>query len=123
MNKADIKARIAATANPKPILCKSVPEWGDFYIRPGIVGDIEEHDPNITQKERVALGIANSICDESGALVFDKGMPEDMAVLMGLPNSLTAKLSRAVDDMTVNTTEKAQELGNDSPPETASSST
>ena len=123
MNKADIKARIAATAHPKPRLCKDVPEWGEFYIRPAVVGDIDDAGPDVDQRTRVATGVANSVCDENGELVFDRKNADDMAVLLGLPNSLIAKLSRAIDGSTVNTTERAQELGNDSPPETASSST
>ena len=112
MNKNDIRARIAATANPKPRLVDSIPEWGDFYIRPAVVGDIEDAGPEVDQRTRVAIGVANSVCDETGALVFDRKNPEDMAVLLGLPNSLIAKLSQAIDGSSVNTTEKAQELGN-----------
>ena len=123
MSAADISSRVAATANPKPRLVTSIREWGDFYVRPGVVGDIDEIGSLPDQKTRVAVGVAKSVCDADGNPIFDRNDPADMAVLMGLPNSLVSRLNSVLEEANVSSTEKAVDLGNGSPPATASSST
>ena len=123
MTKDDIRARITATANPRPTLVTDIPEWGDIYVKPSLVGDIDEVAEGIDQRTRIAIGIAKSICNAEGELVFDQKNPEDLAVLKSLPTHLIARLNKAVEAQNVSTEERAKELGNVSPPATDSSST
>lgn len=123
MSAADIKSRFAATANPKPRLVESIKEWGPFYLRPSVVSDYDDVGSIPDYKTKIAVGIAKSVCDADGKPVFDRNDPADMAVLMGLPNSLIERLNAVLAESSVSTVEKAADLGNGSPLATATSST
>lgn len=110
MNREELKAKILATARPRPVPV-NVPEWGDVFVRPLLVGEIENMSADADPKLQTARGIARMLCDEGGELIFDPADPTDLFAINGLP---AASLSRINDAMEhINGMGKAaEELGN-----------
>lgn len=121
MSREDIRARIRATANPKPVLVTDIPAWGPFYVKLATVNEIEEVPEAMDQRTRVAWGIASSICDEDGVLVYDRRNDADLAELRGLPTTLIGQLNTRISEINATSFEAATDLGNGSAPEIASS--
>ncbi|AMM23164.1 hypothetical protein [Variovorax sp. PAMC 28711] len=121
MNKADLKARILATANPKPSPIE-VDGWGTVYVKPLTVGDIESFNDDTDPKLKAARSIARVLCDEGGELLFDPQSPEDLFAINRLPLSAISVINGAVEKLNATTEAEAIDLGNVSPPATDSSS-
>jgi hypothetical protein len=119
--KEAIKARILATANPKPIPIPNLPEWGDIYIKRLTVGDIETTAAEIAPSLRTARGIARVLCDASGELVFDPENIDDLTSINSLPSEAVSHIHAAMDKANASTEQEAKALGNASPPGIASS--
>lgn len=122
MDKAALRARILATANPKPMPIE-VAAWGTVYIKPLTVGDIESFSSDVDPALKAARSIARVLCDEHGELIFDPTSAEDLFAINGLRMDSLKAINDAVERMNVSTQEAADDLGNGSPPATASSST
>jgi len=120
MTRDELRAKVLATANPKPFPV-DVPEWGDVYVRPLLVEEIEAMSSDDDPKLRTARGIARMLCDESGALLFDDKSPEDLFAIGRLRASSLNKIHEAMEKVTATSKEAAIDLGNVSLPETASS--
>ena len=122
MDKAALRARILATANPKPMPV-DVPAWGTVYVKPLTVGDIEAFSNDVDPALKAARSIARVLCDEHGELIFDATSAEDLFAINGLPMDALRSINQAVEKLNVSTQEAAVDLGNGSPPATDSSST
>lgn len=122
MNKADLRARILATADPKPTSIE-VDGWGTVYVKPLTVGDIESFSVDTDPALKAARSIARVLCDEAGELIFDPQSAEDLFAINRLPLSAISVINGAVEKMNASTEEAAINLGNVSPPATGSSST
>lgn len=122
MNKAELRAKILATANPKPTPI-DVPEWGRVFAKPLLVGDIESFSEDADPALKTARSLARVLCDESGELLFDPTSAEDLFSINRLPLSSIKAVNAAVEKMNASSADEATELGNVSPPATDSSST
>lgn len=122
MDKAALRERILATANPKPSPVE-VEGWGTVYVKPLTVGDIESFNSDTDPALKAARSIARVLCDEHGELIFDANSPEDLFAINRLPLNSISVINGAVDRLNGNSEEAAVDLGNVSPPATVSSST
>jgi len=111
VTKDELRAKILATSNPKPMPV-DVPEWGGVFVRPLLVGEIEANSADTDPKLNMARGIARMLCDENGELLFDASNPTDLFAINGLRASTLSKINAAMDAVNVTTVEGAQELGN-----------
>ncbi|HWT21698.1 MAG TPA: hypothetical protein VN280_22580 [Variovorax sp.] len=122
MTRDELRAKILATASPKPVPI-NVPEWGDVYVRPLLVGEIESMSSDADPKLQTARGIARMLCDQSGELLFDATNAEDLFAINRLRASSLNRIHAAMEEMNLSDATKAADLGNASPPATDSSST
>lgn len=84
-------AALAATP-PKPI---TLPGIGACFKRALYVTDVVEADEirakrktdglPVDHKTNVCIGLAQTICDDQGALIFDPADPQDLALLSSIP--------------------------------------
>lgn len=112
MNKAELRAKILATSNPKPVAVE-VPEWGDgIFVRPLLVGEVEALGADVDPKLRAARGVARMLCDENGELLFDPESTEDLFAINGLRASSLSRINAAMEKVNASTAEEAQGLGN-----------
>ncbi len=81
---ADLRARILASANPKPVPVDTT-LWGRVWVRILTCADVEEVKSKPDDKMRIARGVARVLCDESGVLLFDPGSEDDVAAVASLP--------------------------------------
>jgi hypothetical protein len=119
MSKQALRDRILATASPKPVPV-NIPEWGDVYVKPLLVGEIEAMSEDADPKLQTARGIARMLCDASGELLFDVNSATDLFAINRLPASSLNRINSAMEAMN-GTNRPVGELGNVSPPGTASS--
>lgn len=119
MSKQALRDKILATASPKPVPV-NIPEWGDVYVKPLLVGEVESMAEDADPKLKTARGIARMLCDAGGDLIFDANAPEDLFAINRLPASSLNRINTAMEAMN-GTTESLVDLGNASPPGTASS--
>ena len=117
-----LRARVLATASPKPMPV-DVPEWGDVYVRPLLVGDVETKTEGADPKLETARHVARLLCDVNGDLLFDVNSAEDLFAINRLKASSLALIYNAVEKVAPTTAEGLEALGNGSPPATDSSST
>jgi len=122
MNKQELRAKILATANPKPSPIE-VDGWGTVYIKPLLVGDIESFSSDTDPALKAARSIARVLCDESGELLFDPSNVEDLFAINRLPLDAISVINAAVEKTNASATSEAIDLGNVSLPATDSSST
>lgn len=123
MSKRDeLRAKILATASPKPVPV-NVPEWGDVFVRPLLVGEIEAMASDADPKLQTARGIARMLCDEAGELLFDPTSAEDLFAINRLRASSLNRIHAAMEEVNLADAAAAVELGNGSPPAIDSSST
>ena len=87
MSKAELRARILATANPKPFPL-DIEEWGDVYVKPLLVGELEGIGEGVDPKLRTARGVARVLCDKHGELIFDPNSTQDLFLINGLRSDL-----------------------------------
>ena len=120
MTRDELRAKILATASPKPVRV-DVPEWGDVYVKPLLVGEIESMSSDADPKLQAARGVARMLCNEAGELLFDASSPDDLFAINRLRASSLSRIHEAMEEMNVTTTQAAVDLGNVSAPETASS--
>jgi len=117
--REELRAKILATASPKPVPV-NVPEWGDVYVKPLLVGEIEAMSADMDPKLQTARGVARMLCNEAGELLFDANSAEDLFAINRLRASSLNRIHAAMDELNA-TGKEAADLGNDSPPGTASS--
>lgn len=122
MNKAELRAKILATANPKPVPV-DVPEWGGVFVRPLLVGEIESIGTDVDPKLRTARLVARMLCDANGELLFDASSAEDLFAINTLRASSLDRIHAAMEEVNATSHAEAIDLGNVSPPATDSSST
>lgn len=122
MNKSDLRARILATANPKPFPL-DIEEWGDVYVKPLLVGELEALNEDVDPKLRTARGVARVLCDKNGELIFDPTSTEDLFAINGLRSESLNKIQAAMENVNPRSDEMAIDLGNVLLPATDSSST
>lgn len=115
MTRDELRAKILATASPKPVAI-NVPEWGDVYVRPLLVGEIETMSSDADPKLQTARGIARMLCDESGELLFDAASPDDLFAINRLRASSLNRIHAAMEEVNVTSEKAAIDLGNVSPP-------
>lgn len=120
MTRDELRAKILATASPKPVPV-NVPEWGDVYVKPLLVGEIESMSTDIDPKLQTARGVARMLCNEAGELLFDVNSPDDLFAINRLRASSLSKIHAAMDQVNASSNTAAVDLGNVSPPGTASS--
>ena len=122
MKKASLRAQILATANPKPTPV-DVPAWGEVFIRPLTVGDLESFSGDATVTHKAARSIARVLCDEHGELIFDANNEEDLIAINGLRADSLQAINAANAKVNPASQEEVADLGNGSPRATDSSST
>lgn len=122
MKRDELRAKILATAAPKPVPV-NVPEWGDVFVKPLLVGEIESASTDADPKLQAARGIARMLCTEEGDLLFDASNADDLFAINRLRASTLSHIHAAMDAVNHSTVEAAQALGNGSPPAIDSSST
>jgi len=122
MNKSELRARILATANPKPFPL-DIEEWGDVYVKPLLVGELEAISDDVDPKLRTARGVARVLCDKHGELIFDPASTEDLFAINGLRSESLNKIQAAMEKVNPRSDEVVIDLGNVSLPGTGSSST
>ena len=120
MTRDELRAKILATASPKPVPV-NVPEWGDVYVRPLLVGEIEAMSSDADPKLQTARGVARMLCDQNGDLLFDPNSAEDLFAINRLRASSLNRIHEAMEVVNGTSKEAAIDLGNVSPPDTASS--
>ena len=122
MNKSELRARILATANPKPFPL-DIEEWGDVFVKPLLVGELESLNEDVDPKLRTARGVARVLCDKHGELIFDPASTEDLFAINGLRSESLNKIQAAMEKVNPRLDEAVIDLGNVSLPGTGSSST
>ena len=122
MNKSELRARILATANPKPFPL-DIEEWGDVYVKPLLVGELEGIGEDVDPKFRTARGVARVLCDKHGELIFDPSSTQDLFLINGLRSESLNKIQAAMEKVNPRSDEVVIDLGNVSLPGTGSSST
>ena len=122
MTKDELRAKVLATANPKPMPVE-MEGLGIVYVKPLTVGDIEALNADTDPALKAARSIARVLCTEGGELLFDPGSPEDLFAINRLPLNTITLINGAVEKINASTSEEAIDLGNVSPPATDSSST
>lgn len=122
MSKAELRARILATANPKPFPL-DIEEWGDVYVKPLLVGELEAISDDVDPKLRTARGVARVLCDKHGELIFDPNSTEDLFAINGLRSDSLNKIQDAMEKVNPRSDEAVIDLGNVSLAGTNSSST
>lgn len=120
MTRDELRAKILATASPKPVPV-NVPEWGDVFVRPLLVGEVESMSSDADPKLQTARGVARMLCDQNGDLLFDPNSAEDLFAINRLRASSLNRIYQAMEEINVTGKDAAIDLGNVSPPETASS--
>lgn len=120
MTRDELRAKILATASPKPVPV-NVPEWGDVYVKPLLVGEIESMSSDADPKLQTARGVARMLCDQNGELLFDPTSAEDLFAINRLRASSLNRIHAAMEEVNATSKEAAIDLGNVSLPETASS--
>lgn len=115
-----LRAQFLAASEATPIPLKGIPKsWGDLHVKPLTVADVEFLSSDVGE-HKSARGLARVLCTKDGDLLFDEKNPDHIALLQRRQFEVINAVNRANKALGV---EEAQELGNDSPPETASSST
>ena len=122
MNKSELRTRILATANPKPFPL-DIEEWGDVYVKPLLVGELEAISDDVDPKLRTARGVARVLCDKHGELIFDPSSTQDLFLINGLRSESLNKIQAAMEKVNPRSDEVVIDLGNVSLPGTGSSST
>ena len=84
MSVADIRARMLATAAPKPIAVDT-PAWGRVFVRVLTVAEVDAFTPVENDKLKLARSAARVLCDEAGAPIFDFQNEEDVLAISQLP--------------------------------------
>lgn len=93
---AALRARILATANPKPVAVE-VEAWGIVYVKPLTVADLDAAETEQDPKLANARGLAKVLCDEEGVLLFDPNSADDLFALMRLKLSDVTVLHAAIN--------------------------
>lgn len=84
-NIEEMRARILARANPKP-LPVDIPAWGGVWVRVLTVADVDDAKATPDGSKRgIARSAARVLCNESGTLLFDAENPDDVAAIATLP--------------------------------------
>jgi len=122
MSTAELRARILATANPKPFPL-DIEEWGAVYVKPLLVGELEGIGEGVDPKLRTARGVARVLCDKHGELIFDPNSTQDLFLINGLRSDSLNKIQEAMEKVNPRSDEAVIDLGNVSLPGTDSSST
>jgi hypothetical protein len=108
MDKNGLIQNMKQTANLKPR--KIVVEgWGEMYVKALTVADVQadQEKGDVQDKRTLAIGAARIICDENGALIFDRANEEDIKLLQSQPWNLLSKVITASGDYN-GTTEAGQ---------------
>ena len=122
MTKDELRAKVLATANPKPMAIE-MEGLGLVWVKPLTVGDIEALNADTNPALRAARSIARVLCTEDGQLLFNPDSPEDLFEINRLPLNTITLINGAVEKVNASTATEAIDLGNVSPPATDSSST
>lgn len=94
---SDLRARMAATANPKPAALDTT-AWGRIWVRPVMVAELEGQadEPNSWKSKRhIARGAARVICNEDGTPVFDPDNEQDVELIAAQPWALLKQVTDA----------------------------
>ncbi len=95
----ELIAAMRATA-AEPPRKRTIPKWGEVYIRDVTVSEIEDQTEDTADKKnkhRIARAAARVLCDAEGVLLFNCDDPEDVALLARQPWKL---LSAAIAEDT-----------------------
>lgn len=111
MTRDELRAKILATASPKPVPV-NVPEWGDVYVKPLLVGEIETMSADADPKLQTARGIARMLCDKNGELLFDVNSADDLFAINRLRASSLEQIHKAMEQVNATSNDAAVELGN-----------
>ncbi|QRF55738.1 hypothetical protein [Variovorax paradoxus] len=111
MNREELRAKILATASPAPVPV-NVPEWGDVYVKPLLVGEIETMSSDADPKLQTARGVARMLCDKNGELLFDVNSAEDLFAINRLRASSLNRIHAAMEEVNATSSKAAAELGN-----------
>jgi hypothetical protein len=111
MNRDELRAKILATASPAPVPV-NVPEWGDVYVKPLLVGEIENMSADSDPKLKIARGVARMLCDKNGELLFDVNSADDLFAINRLRASSLDEIHAAMEKVNATSAEAAAELGN-----------
>lgn len=94
IDPAAFMAALSAAARPS-LQAVTLPGVGACYKRPVTVGDVLDAENahaalvaagiTIDRKAGVAIGLAQTLCTESGQPLLDHGNPEHIRLLMSLP--------------------------------------
>jgi hypothetical protein len=99
--KEELLAAIKAAAAVVPKAVDLGPGFPTVYVRPRTVGEVDEQkagDDAWIQSHALTASSAIVICDESGTLLFDPSVPEDLAAIKtftALPWEITQKILKA----------------------------
>jgi hypothetical protein len=76
-------------------------EWGDIYVRPRTVEEVDNETDKDKDKDgkkrRLARGASRIMCDENGKRLFDENKEEHLSLLEKQPWTLLQKVLSAVD--------------------------
>jgi len=94
VDRAAFLAALAQAAAPR-LRGVTLPGIGACYMRPVTAGDVFDAESaraaltaagvEITQKVNIAIGLAQSLCDESGAPLLDPANADHIRQLLALP--------------------------------------
>lgn len=107
-----LRAQIAATANPRPAPLVGVKGWEGVHVRPLTVDEIETPPEGLSDKQRTAWGLARTLCDADGNLIFDGQNQEHLQILGRQSATVLRKINEAAESLNVTTETAARELGN-----------
>jgi hypothetical protein len=115
MDKNGLLKAMQATAQMKPRKI-TVNGWGDLYVKSLTVADVqaqqernkETENADLKDRRTLALGAANVLCDENGALVFDPANKEHIDLLSLQPWAMLNQVLEASGDLN-GMTKKGQE--------------
>lgn len=95
MTRDELVAAMRETAQAKPVPVKTK-QWGTVYVKPVTVAEAETIDAGDGKdKNRLAVGAARVICDESGKRMFSPDSAEDVALLASQPWPLLRRVLAA----------------------------
>jgi hypothetical protein len=93
-------AAARAAAQPR-LIGVTLPGVGSCWVRPLTAGDwvdaqtavnkLQADGVDVTPRVRMAIGLAQNLCDDRGAALFDLASLEDLSTLAGLPMDAVAE--------------------------------
>lgn len=86
--------------------------WEGVHVRPLTVDEIENPPEGLSDRQKTAWGLARTLCDSDGHLIFDGQNQEHLQILGRQSATVLRKINEAAESLNVTTETAAKDLGN-----------